>query len=492
MNLYTLEPVSRYLRDSNSSYDFKPQTMKSQSLKGNFLANPYSEYEERKRRYNEEHQSYLSNAPVTKGYSSRTPEPAYNFPHIARDFSSELRVTKSIDLKSTPVSTAGKTELLSKPRERSNILMRQSLNSKPSPSHPAVMHQEIKPQSYVSKFHHYSETTKELLPIGRAPYRDLGQPVLDRNQFSEVAKTMLETPSVLKKSGPESSSFIAQERQTKDRQRDEMRRALDEQIEQKKAMQEEARRKKLIEDKIEQARVERQLKEIDHDIRREIEEGEMSKTFEDPPPTYTVPQKKRSKGPEPRTEISTNHINFKKRTTFDTKASQQSRFDAYRLRTQVEIQSTSIKDLIERLKDEQRKSKNYTKQAIADFEQMKSSLNFKHKPYADLKSRYQKSDPSEFLESSSLNTKRWHSSNSKFIPITHVTIEDPYHLEHNVTDLQLKAVSAETEGEEQVESANRKVEGGLEKKLREYEGVESEEARQLLSDLENMQFSLHE
>jgi hypothetical protein len=458
MNLYSLEPVAKYLRASNSQQiPVIVEPRKSQSVKGNFLANPYSEYEERKKRFNEEYSSHLRSS--VKPTYTRSPDYPYTKPQ--RDFSTEARVGRSLEYR-TPGNSERRTDWYDqyRPRENSNIFVRPALIDHPTQP---VRARETKPASL--KHSPVSLQTKEYHKPGAA-YRDTPDRSVDKKQFMEAAKTMLDKPL----NEPLSNlNYIAQERIEKVRRKEEVKRALDEQIEQKRILQDEVRRKKMVEDRLEEARVERQRIEIDSEVRREILEGQMSKTRDDPPP-YFAPQKK------PHREAAQKAVSGRSPPPFYTSRletlaarreplglsplKRELRFDAYRLDTESYRQS-SIQDTIQQIKEEARLSKDYINQGMLELQQIKEGLHLR--PLYD---DYGSLPPKRSSALSSNPPKSWDASQSKLVPLS-------------------------SAGRSVLHSSKYKSFGSFDHRqkklaLQDYESVESADAKQQLSKLDEL------
>jgi hypothetical protein len=376
MNLYSLEPVAKYLKESHSHLGIAAASYRH--VKTNFLASPFSEYEERKRRFNEEYQGHLrSDVSRLKRPVSRTPEPSLHYspklpdPSISRPFPEKL----------SPQVRGLSSDRVGSLRQDSNIFARQTIQDKSPAKYVPVKTKELpsgQPHVSRSRLRHSPEPAEEYFPYGRpgagAPYRDSsGRPIGDRKLFAEHAKVIMSSPVGYREISPE-RSYYAEDRLTKDRQQEEMRRALQEQIEQRKVREEEARRKRLQLERQEEERIQRQLREIDSDIRREVMEGEMSRTLEDPPPNYIVPQKSvraiGRKSPDYKQTV------FRRQPAGSPSPQRVDKFDAYRLRTLADKQTESIQGMIGQLKGDLREGRNHAWQAQKDFESIKESLNF--------------------------------------------------------------------------------------------------------------------
>lgn len=379
MNLYTLDPVAKYLKESHSHLGITAEPYKQP--KGNFLANPYSEYEERKRRFNDEYQSHLRTKDIKpRRPSSRHREHYSLHSPILRDPSNDPVYRRSPAKLSPSILGGFSSERISYKRD-SNIFQRPSLADRlPKPASSVNEKLTPEPPRATIKGLRTPEPVEEYYPFGRpgagAPYRDAnGKPIGDRKLFAEHAKAIMNTPIGYREISPD-RSFIVEERNQKDKQQEELRKALHEQVELRRAKEEEDRRRKLRQDKLEEERVRRQLNEIDSDIRRELQEGELSRTFEDPPPTYKVPQ--RSKRLVSRSESVRKHAVFRQQPVAVSPSPQRSRkFEAYRLRTETENQNDSVQDMISQLKVEKSNSKNYAWKAMKEFEDIKESVNYK-------------------------------------------------------------------------------------------------------------------
>lgn len=512
MSLYSLDPVAKYLRASQSNLAYTLQPVKSQAQKGNFFASPYSEYEERKKYFNDEYRSYMGQ----QGYA-----PKHNFnrtsevPFNSRNFYQGNRIVKGLEFK-TLESPAARYERPSQFRDREDYnpflkpteLVRPTYQSLPiqsakpyqpasslrasqpakpvqppqqaldyTPVRPVNRSEELRSDASLKKFHHNLEPAEEYFPFGKpgagAPYRDhIGKPIGDRKHFTDVAKTMLESP-VRDKTSPQ-VRFLADERKAKDLQREELRRALDEQLEQKKIHEEEARVKKLTEDRLEQARIDRQLREIDNNLRKEIEQGEMSKTDEDPPPVYSIPQKRPLRKAEVYLEVPKRPIAGARTPISGVKTSPRSvamggytKLDAFRLKTDIDIQTNSMKDLMERLKEEKRLAQDYTLHGMVEFEKIKASLNLEDYSQQPMPKPPLKKLPGSSLQSKTQEIQKW-------------------------DDLELPQLSATERGRLGDSNKPPSERGGdYEAQPDEYAGVESDEAKQLLIGLDHVQHSLN-
>jgi hypothetical protein len=412
MNLYSLESVSKYLRASQSVYALPIEPAKTLPSKGNFLANPISEFEERKKRFDKEYHSYMKRPDYTSKPAVRKhPEANLYLTPPPRDLNYDARFTRSLELGGL---TATKTEwqgqikpkhgglkelAVERPRpEDTNIFSRQPQLDRNKGNYNA--------QSSLAKFHHSLDPPDEYFPFGRPGAGAPNRPVAERPQLTYAAKSMLGTRQVQADPAPVQVNYLAQERQAKERQREEMRRALEEQIEMKKVRQEEIHRRKLIEDRREEERVGRELQEIDSRIRREIMQGEMSKTIEDPPQPVASVVTLKPKRPVVRAEAPVKTMGLKRYAS--TNSLQQRQTGVYRLRTEADKQSSSIKDMIENIKEEARRSKEYSAQGVMELQRIKESLQLRSPNYSSRRLK----DTTAMQPD-----KRWYASDSKFVPM---------------------------------------------------------------------------
>jgi hypothetical protein len=415
MNLYSLESVSKYLQASQSATALSAEPTRTLPSKGNFLANPISEFEQRKKQFDEEYHSYMKRPDYTSKPAVRKhPDANLYLTPPARDFNDDACFTRSLDLRGpTTVKTewqgqvkpklGGLRELAGeRPRqEDSNIFSRQPQLERSKGNYSA--------QSSLAKLPHSLQPPEEYFPFGRPRAGAPNRPVAERPQLTYAAKSMLGTRQAQGNPTPVQVNYLAQERQAKERQREEMKRALEEQIEMKKARQEQIRRQQLAEDRREEERIGRELQEIDSRIRREIMQGEMSKTIEDPPhPVASVMPLKPEK-PVARAEEPVKTMGMKR---YASTNSLQRQTGVYRLQTEADKQSSSIKDMIENMKEKARRSKEYSTQGVMELERIKESLQLKS-PH-DTKYLSQKTnEPYTALQPD----KRWYASDSKFVPV---------------------------------------------------------------------------
>jgi len=375
MNLYTLDPVSKYLKASQSHLGINVDPYKQP--KGNFLANPFSEYEERKKRFNDEYQSHLRmNQPKARRPSSRHRDNYSIQSPSLKEPGYELRNRRSPE-KLSPILGGLSADRGKSYKQDSSIFERSP--EKSFKSGDSFDKSEYNPQKSRIRAFRTPEPQEEYFPFGRpgagAPYRDAyGKPIGDRKLFAEHAKVIMNTPVGYREISPDRSPY-AEERTLREKQQEEMRKALLEQMETRKVKEEQERRRRLREELQEEERIRRELSQIDYDIRREVQEGELSRTFEDPPPIYRVPQK--SIRLKSRSESVHKHIAYRSQPVAASPSpTKQSKFDAYRLRTETDQQNESIRLMISQLKDEKSYNKNYAWEAMRQFEDIKESVNY--------------------------------------------------------------------------------------------------------------------
>ncbi|CAG9333500.1 unnamed protein product [Blepharisma stoltei] len=440
MSLYSLEPIARYLNASKSSIDppirfqrvqsnislesnqekptltvespVQQKAQKTAQERNNFFTNPTSDWEQRRKLMQEEYKKEFQKSmqeSQKKTRKGRIPEneetyvpdtlnkeprpypipypiqqsftrsegniPTQNFMNgfgyrqqsFSNNFSKEPEPTWLTPDKTFPAQD----------QYSSNFYFSQNIPQKVSfQEQPSKINYPVFPNNRPSE---------EYFPFGKpgagAPNRDENGNIVTKRP----GNFMNSQPEPQHQNNPRSNGNSPQPLRNEDyqnnkqKQKDEWRKELQEQVLERQRQKEEQKQRKLLEEKIEEAKIMRELKELEHKYKKEIkfEKGEDTNSeFSEPFSQEPLPPKEREIE-KPKMEFQTKEyqeVKPQRQTIYDVKPRE---LEVWQSRSELVGQHNALREIITKIRQEASNSNNERIDAINELERLKNELRQK-------------------------------------------------------------------------------------------------------------------